>query len=254
MSLGLPPLLVANWKMYGTLAESVQRIKRLGALLNKHLVHCDIVVCPPFTLLRDFADHLPLIGVSLGAQDCHYSASGAHTGDVSAEMLADLRCNYVIIGHSERRQAYKESNELVAQKALAAHRAGLTAIVCVGETASERKAGKESEIVAEQILQSLPSSADAKNTVIAYEPVWAIGAASPPSNAEIQAMHAHIEKILAQRNLNLRIIYGGAVSEKNVREIISIKEVAGVLVGRASLDPEQFWSLINAANDISAIV
>jgi triosephosphate isomerase len=236
--------------MYGTLAESVNRIKRLGSLLSQHLVHCDIVLCPPFTLLRDFADHLQAFGVSLGAQDCHYAASGAHTGDISAEMLADLRCRYVIIGHSERRSAYKESNELIAQKVLAAHRAGLIAIVCVGETAAELKEGRAAEIVEAQILNSLPDTATEKNTILAYEPVWAIGAAAAPAEAEIQAMHVRVLKILAQRNLNLRVIYGGAVSEKNVGNIVSLNEVAGVLVGRASLDPEQFWSLIQAANTL----
>ena len=175
------PLVAGNWKMNGTGAS----LDELGTLIDRlqttPVPGVDILVCPPATLLYLARELMRESGIALGAQDCHISASGAHTGDISAEMLADAGAAYVIVGHSERRADHGETSELVAAKAQAAHRAGLTPIICIGETEAERRAGRTLEIVAAQLQASLPSDANAANTVIAYEPVWAIGSGLTPS-------------------------------------------------------------------------
>jgi triosephosphate isomerase len=211
---------------------------------------CDIVVCPPALLLAQTAAGLSATPIYLGCQDCHVEASGAHTGDVSAEMLADSGCRYVIVGHSERRADHGEDDALVSAKAAAAHRAGLVAIVCLGESESERAAGQELAVVERQLAGSLPPGARAANTVVAYEPVWAIGSGRTPSESEVEAVHLHLRARLAARmgreGAAVRILYGGSVKAENAAGLMAIKDVDGALVGGASLSAASFWPIVEA--------
>jgi triosephosphate isomerase len=189
-------------------------------------------------------------GIGLGAQDCHPAAKGAHTGDVSAEMLRDAGCSHVILGHSERRTDHGEDDALVSAKAAAARRAGLVAIVCVGETEAERDAGRTLEVVERQVRGSFPDGMSAGELVIAYEPVWAIGTGRTPTNADIAAVHAHIRKLLKERMADgdaVRILYGGSMKPSNAKEILAIDDVDGGLVGGASLNAADFWTIARAA-------
>lgn len=248
------PLIVANWKMNGLLVESMQTMKKLRSLiLRKPLKKSKVALCPPATLLRDMAEKIPGTGLKLGGQDCHTDKSGAFTGDISAEMLRDMVCDYVILGHSERRQHHKESSGLVAQKATTAHKEKLITIICIGETNDEREAGKAIDIVTEQLLASVPKSANNRNTVIAYEPVWAIGTNKVPTDKEISEMHESIvktaKKSLKQFEKDVAVLYGGSANEKNAARILSLPGVGGLLVGRASLNAESFWNIIQAAEN-----
>jgi triosephosphate isomerase len=185
--------------------------------------------------------------VALGAQDCHGSVSGAHTGDVSASMLADAGCTYVIVGHSERRHDHGETDATVKAKATAAQAAGLVAIICVGETEAERNADRHLAVVERQVLASIPDDATAADTVVAYEPVWAIGTGRTATVADIAAMHAHIRALLARRlasGADVRILYGGSVKPGNATEIMAVADVDGALVGGASLKAEDFRAIV----------
>jgi triosephosphate isomerase len=208
------------------------------------------MICPPATLLAQMAWALRGSPVLLGAQDCHAQAAGAFTGDVSAEMLADAGARAVIVGHSERRALHGELDREVRAKAQAAHRAGLTAIVCVGETAGERAAGLTEEVVRRQLAGSLPDAATAANTVIAYEPVWAIGTGLTPTAADVARVHAAIRAALTQRfggeGSGMRILYGGSVKPANAKELLGIKDVNGALVGGASLKATDFLGIVAA--------
>jgi len=206
----------------------------------------DLLVCPPFPYIGAVSVALSGSGIGLGAQDCHMAASGAHTGDVAAAMLVDLGCGHVILGHSERRADHGESSVLVAAKARAAIAAGLTAIVCVGETEAERDAGKAEEIVQKQVAESIPSEAAAGNLVIAYEPVWAIGTGRTPSTKDVAAMHRHIRGLLAELG-PVPILYGGSVKPANAAELMAVPEVNGALVGGASLKGADFWAIAEGA-------
>ncbi len=211
-------------------------------------VACDLLVCPPFTALAAVAGVVDGSAVLLGGQDCHEEDSGAYTGNVSARMLTDIGCSDVILGHSERRALQHESSELVQSKTIAAHRAGLRAIVCVGESESERDAGEALATVAGQLEGSIPADADTENTVVAYEPVWAIGTGRTPVAAEIVEMHAHIRQtlsnILSGKNISdFRLLYGGSVNPGNAGEILSLDGVNGALVGGASLEPASFLDI-----------
>ncbi len=242
------PLVAGNWKMNGSRAMTRDLLSALGGSLGAAgPAPCEIVVCPPAPYLADAANLLASVpGIALGAQDCHAAASGAHTGDISAAMLGDLGCAYVIVGHSERRSAHGERCAAVRAKAEAALAAGLNAIVCVGETQADREAGRAPEVVGAQIGDSLPGGANAANTVIAYEPVWAIGTGRTPDGAEIGAIHAAIRTQLCARfgdGHGFRILYGGSVNPDNAAAILAVDEVNGVLVGGASLDPAAFWSI-----------
>lgn len=212
---------------------------------------CDVVVCPPFTLIEKAAAQMNGSPFSIGAQDCHPQTTGAFTGDVSAAMLADAGARYVILGHSERRAGYTESDELIASKAAAAHAAGLTTIICVGETRHERDEGRAIEIVGAQLQGSIPTSADSSNMAIAYEPVWAIGTGLVPTIEEIAEVHAFIRRMLEERlgqhGRNVRILYGGSVKASNAAAIFSVPDVDGALVGGASLKADEFAGIIAAA-------
>jgi triosephosphate isomerase len=244
------PLVAGNWKMNG-LKASASEITALGEkLAGAKAPGCEILVCPPATLLSTFAPLAVKAGIGLGAQDCHAKPSGAHTGDISAEMLADIGCAYVIVGHSERRADHAESDEIVKAKAEAAHRAGLAAIICVGETEVERDAGDTLEVVAGQIADSIPKDATAANTVIAYEPVWAIGTGRTPSTDDVAEVHGLIRNALDMRvgeeGKAMRILYGGSVKPANARQLMAVPNVDGALVGGASLKAEDFWGIIEA--------
>ncbi len=240
------PLVAGNWKMNGSRAMTRDLLASLGtALDDAGGAPCEIVVCPPAPYLADAARALASIpGIRLGAQDCHGAASGAHTGDVAAGMLADLGCRYAIVGHSERRGDHGEDSATVRAKAAAALAAGLGAIVCVGETRADREAGRAEAVVGGQLDASLPDGADAENCVIAYEPVWAIGTGLTPTPAQIDEIHASIRARLDRRRADgVRILYGGSVKPENAAAILAVADVDGALVGGASLDADAFWSI-----------
>ncbi len=208
-------------------------------------VRCDIVLCPPHPMLRTVWDAIAGSPVLLGGQDCHPMPEGAFTGDVAAEMLADAGCRYVIVGHSERRHAHREDDAAVRAKAAAAHRADLKAIVCVGETLEERDAGGAEDVVSAQLAGALPDAAGAANTVVAYEPVWAIGTGRVAELEDIAAMHAAIRARVPE-GASMRLLYGGSVKPNNAEGILALDDVDGALVGGASLDAEDFFAIVEA--------
>ena len=243
------PLVAGNWKMNGlgaALAEARRVRDRLGE--TGFAVGVDAMICPPVTLLATLARETAGSKLLVGGQDCHAAASGAHTGDLSAEMLADVGATAIIVGHSERRADHGERDRDVHAKALAAHRAGLTAIVCIGETAGERRAGLTLEVVARQLAGSLPKQAKAGDTVVAYEPVWAIGTGLTPTVADVAEVHAFLRRTLAQHlgaeGNTMRLLYGGSVKPDNARTLMAVSEVNGALVGGASLKADDFLAII----------
>ncbi len=238
-------LVAGNWKMNG-LADALVEIDALREALPAP--DCDVLVCPPATLISRMA----ALGLPVGAQDCHPAASGAHTGDLSAEMLSDAGAVAVIVGHSERRADHGETDAMVADKARAAWRAGLLAIICVGETEAERDAGRALEVVGRQLAGSVPDRATAEGMVIAYEPVWAIGTGRTPTLEEIGAVHAFIRAAMVERfgaaiGAGMRILYGGSVKPSNAAEIFAVADVDGGLVGGASLKAADFLPIVRAA-------
>ena len=211
----------------------------------------DLLVCPPFTLIGKSAAAVAGSKVMIGAQDCHPKLSGAHTGDISAEMLKDSGAQAVIVGHSERRADHGESDALVRAKAEAAHRAGLVAVICVGETLAEREAGQTLAVVGRQIRGSVPDNADGQRVVVAYEPVWAIGTGKTPTVADIAEVHGSIRQELTARFGGqvagaIRILYGGSVKPENAKVLLQAKDVDGALVGGASLKAKDFLAIANA--------
>ncbi len=226
-----------NWKMNG-LAASLAEVSQLpkGGDVT-------VLICPPATLLAPMA----ALGrdVAAGGQDCHVAASGAHTGDISAPMLADAGATYVIVGHSERRTDHGETSETVAQKAQSAYAAGLIAVICLGETLDQREAGETLAVIAEQLKASIPAEATAQNTVIAYEPVWAIGTGKVPTIEQIAEVHDALRAALPDTSL----LYGGSVKASNAAEIFSVANVDGALVGGASLTAADFGPIITALSD-----
>lgn len=242
--LAIRPLVAGNWKMNG-LAASVGELSKMIA--GAGAVKADLMVCPPATLIAAFAKSVQGGKIAIGGQDCHAAVSGAHTGDIAAEMLADAGATAVIVGHSERRTDHHETDAQVKAKALAAWRAKLLAIVCVGETRAEREAGKTLDIVGRQLDGSLPDGATAANLVVAYEPVWAIGTGLTPTPADVAEVHAFIRKTLTgrfhDRGAGVRILYGGSVKPSNAGELLTIADVNGALVGGASLKAEDFLGI-----------
>jgi len=245
-------LIAGNWKMNGLREDGIALAGGIAAKAMGQDLACDVVVCPPTTLLAKIDRAFEASTVALGGQDCHAAEKGAHTGDISAEMLHDAGCRYVIVGHSERRTDHGEDSATVEAKAVAAHRAGLTAIICVGETGEQRDAGQTLDVIAQQVVASLPPNADGANTVIAYEPVWAIGSGRTPTLDEIGAVHGHIRKTLAQAcgtaADRMRVLYGGSVKGANAAEILAVEAVDGALVGGASLKADDFWQIVTAAS------
>jgi triosephosphate isomerase len=240
------PLIAGNWKMNGlkaSMAEFEAMLAGALAVAGK----ADLLVCPPVTLLAAFADKARGAGLVVGAQDCHPKASGAHTGDISAEMLADVGAKAIIVGHSERRADHDESDALVRQKAEAAWRAGLTAIVCIGETQAHRDAGQTLDICSGQLNGSLPDGATSANLVVAYEPVWAIGTGLTPTTADVEQVHRFIREALTDRfkraGALIRILYGGSVKPSNAAELMAVANVNGALIGGASLKAADFLAI-----------
>jgi triosephosphate isomerase (TIM) len=237
------PLVAGNWKMHG-LKASAAELQKIIAGAQK-LAHVDVMVCPPATLLAEFATAARGSQLALGGQDCHALPAGAYTGDISAEMLKDAGAQAVIVGHSERRQHHGETNEAVRAKALAASRAGLLPIVCVGETRAERDGGDALLVVRTQLDGSLPDGA--ADFAVAYEPVWAIGSGITPTARDVADMHGLIRRQLASRygeaGQGTRILYGGSVKPENARELMAVEHVDGALVGGASLKAEEFLAI-----------
>ncbi len=240
------PLIAGNWKMHG-LRGSAGELEKIIAGARK-LPEVEMVICPPATLIMSFAATAFGSPITVGGQDCHAEAVGAFTGDISAEMLKDAGATAVIVGHSERRRYHGESDAVVQAKANAAFRAGLIAIVCVGETRAEREAGRALAVVGSQIEGSLPEGAG--DFVVAYEPVWAIGTGLTPTPGDVAAMHHFIRERLESRysesGQGVRILYGGSVKPTNARELLAVKNVDGALVGGASLVAEEFLKIASA--------
>lgn len=244
------PLVAGNWKMNG-LRAALKELGEMGQGYDAALrAKCDLLICPPAHLVH--AASLAAIGtrIAVGGQDCHAKASGAHTGDISAEMLADAGATHCIVGHSERRADHGESSAVVKAKAEAVLRAGLVAIVCVGETKDERVSGKTLAVVRRQVKSSLPDGATAANTVIAYEPVWAIGTGLTPTVADVAEVHADIRRtlkgVLKAEAAGVRILYGGSVKPENAKALLSVENVDGALVGGASLKAADFLAIAAA--------
>lgn len=245
------PLIAGNWKMNGLRADALalatavaEGVKRAG------WTDREILVCPPATLLMAVAEAMKGSGVLVGGQNCHADASGAHTGDISAEMLRDASASHVIVGHSERRTDCGETDAAVRAKAEAAWHAGLLPIVCIGETLAEREAGRTLQVLETQIKGSVPAAATAAKLVVAYEPVWAIGTGKTPTVAEVAAAHAHIRKVLSGLVPDadaVRLLYGGSVKGSNAGELLAVGDVDGALIGGASLKADEFLAIAKAA-------
>ena len=248
---GLQPLIAGNWKMNGT-GAALSQLERLAKLLEQAGPRTpDILICPPSTLIYRAAQAARNTPIRIGGQDCHPAENGAHTGDISAPMLADAGASHVIVGHSERRADHGETSAQVRQKAEAALAANLVPVICVGETEAERLAGDANRVVADQLAASMPDSFGDTPIVVAYEPVWAIGTGRTPTLTDIADMHAHMRALLAGRfgpaGEAARLLYGGSVKPDNASEILRTDNVNGALVGGASLLAEDFFAIIKAA-------
>lgn len=241
-------LAAGNWKMHGASAELAEIRDLLGRIGD---TGCEVLICPPATLIDRMHALSEGSSLALGGQDCHMAQSGAHTGDISAAMLKDAGASYVIVGHSERRADHGETDAVVRAKASAAHSEGLTAIICLGETLEERDAGDTLGVVEQQLVNSLPDGVDGTNTVIAYEPVWAIGTGRTPTLDQIAEVHDHLRAQLqselgAETADDIRLLYGGSVKPGNAAEIFAVSNVDGALVGGASLKAADFGGIIEA--------
>jgi triosephosphate isomerase (TIM) len=246
------PVIAGNWKMYKLLGEAVETAQALkGLVANAN--HCEVVIAPVFTALKTVADRMEGSNVRIAAQDCAVQNEfGAHMGEIAPAMLKDVGCSHVIIGHSERRQFYSETDQSVNKKAKATLAAALTAIVCVGEMLAEREAGNAESVVKGQLVNSLEglTVSDMERIIIAYEPVWAIGTGKTATPEQAQEMHGHIRRTIAETHGNdvanaMRILYGGSVKPDNIKELMSQDDVDGALVGGASLDAESFARIVN---------
>lgn len=240
-------VVAGNWKMHG-LGSDLPRIEAIAS--QSAAAGCEVLLCVPATLIER-ACRVAGPDMAIGGEDCHPKAQGAHTGEVSGAMLADAGASHVILGHSERRADHGETDAIVAQKVEAALEAGLIAIVCLGETLSERDAGATLSVVGRQLVASIPTDAEADRLIIAYEPVWAIGTGRTPTTNEIAEVHAHLRAGLARRfgpekAADVPLLYGGSVKPNNAAAIFALPEVDGALVGGASLDPVDFGPIITA--------
>lgn len=240
--------IVANWKMNGRLTSGLSLARDIAdkAVAQKPLPF-DVVLCPPATLIWPIAEAIMGTPVMLGGQDCHTANHGAFTGDISAGMLADLGCRYVIVGHSERRRDHGETSELIAQKVAAAQLAGLTAIVCVGETQEQRVSGNADAVIVQQVVASLPEKGQASQLIVAYEPIWAIGSGTVPEPEDVRQVHRLIRRTLGSAGEAVPVLYGGSVTPHNADSILGEPEVDGVLVGGASLNSDGFWAIAEKA-------
>lgn len=243
------PLIAGNWKMNGTRASLAELQAMVAAATAGLGDGVDLLICPPATLLAE-AVHLANRSVSIGGQDCHTGTSGAHTGDISAVMLADAGATHVIVGHSERRADHGEGDDLVRAKMQAARSAGLVAVVCVGETQDQRDAGETLGVLGAQLAGSLSDDVTAITTVVAYEPVWAIGTGRTPTAGDVAEVHAFIRRTLVERfgvdGQDVRLLYGGSVKPSNAAELLGVDNVDGALVGGASLKADDFIAICRA--------
>jgi triosephosphate isomerase len=244
------PLIAGNWKMNGLQSDGLPLARGIAAL---NLGGRDVLICPPFTMITSVCGAVAGSAVLVGGQDCHAKPSGAHTGDVSARMLHDAGARWVIVGHSERRADHGETDVTVLAKAQAAQGADLGAIICIGETLAEREAGRTLQVLSTQLAGSVPAGAAAARTVVAYEPVWAIGTGKTPTVAEVAAAHAHIRQVLGAitpEAETIRVLYGGSVKGSNAAELLAVANVDGALVGGASLKIDEFAAIIAAARAV----
>ena len=238
--------------MNTTLQEGVKLAEEVNAAVKAADVKCDVVICVPFTHLASISEKIDKNALGLGAENCADHKSGAYTGEVSAPMVASTGANYVILGHSERRADHCEINEIVQKKARAAHENGLKTIICIGESEAERDAGKALDVCTKQISGSVPDNATAADTVIAYEPIWAIGTGKTPTPADVEEVHAAVRKALAKKlgkaqANKMRILYGGSVKPGNAKEFLSLPDVDGALIGGASLKTADFLGIAKNA-------
>jgi len=243
-------MVAGNWKMNGTTA-ALREPRLLAGMLRGVKLKCDVVICPPATLIRRAKSVMKGSKIKLAGQDCHAAVSGAHTGDISADMLKDAGATAVIVGHSERRTNHKETDAIVSAKAQAAHKAGLVAIICIGETLDERKGGKTLDVLTTQIRGSVPAGSTAANTVIAYEPVWAIGTGQNATGEMVAEIASAIRDALgrfwpAALARRAPVLYGGSVTPDNVDALLTYGQIDGFLVGGASLDSKKFLALAAA--------
>ena len=248
------PLIAGNWKMNG-LRRSIDTIEAIMAKAQDGVLEkLDLLICPPATLISLAVKALDTAPIHIGGQSCHAGESGAHTGDIAPEMLCDLGASFVLAGHSERRADHHEDDAAVAAQTLGAWRAGLTSVICVGETRQEREAGQEIAVVNAQLSGSVPDGATAENTVIAYEPVWAIGTGLTPTVADIAAMHDAIRAELVGRfgdeGARMRLLYGGSVKPSNAGEVLRPHNVDCALIGGASLSASDFMEIAQAVADM----
>ncbi len=240
-------LIAGNWKMNGTL-DSISEILKIDKLCNGYEV--DVALCVPNTIISKANENISHKKLVIGAQNCHHDESGAYTGDVSAKMLKDAGAKIIIVGHSERRLFYKETNEIVNRKAESIIKSDLQTIICIGETEDEKNMGLTNEIVCTQLENSMPSISDENNTVIAYEPIWAIGTGRIPSLKDIEFVHKELRSLVSkikgiETANKMRILYGGSVKPNNAKDIFELDDVDGALVGGASLKSEDFMGIIN---------
>lgn len=247
------PLIAGNWKMFKTVPEGINLVNIIKAGVHK-ITDCDAVVCPPFTALRAISDVIRGTKIELGAQDMHFEAEGAFTGEISPLMLKDVGCRYVIIGHSERRQYFKETDELIHKKVVAALKYNLIPILCLGETLEERESRRAFEVVKQQFDQSLKDlkSEEMERVVIAYEPVWAIGTGRTATPEQAEQMHSYIRRLLNERygdavGGRVKILYGGSVKPDNIAQLMTKPNVDGALVGGASIKAEAFIQIVTNA-------
>ena len=250
MSIRRKKIVAGNWKMNGTVS-SLDQIRQLCDLVRNDTF--EVIVCPPTTLLSQAIDIAKDSTITIGSQNCHEKESGAYTGEISPAMLTDLGVKVVILGHSERRENNFETSELVRNKAKAAHKSQLTTLICIGETEEQKNNGHTVDVIKEQLNHSLPMTTNEENTIIAYEPIWAIGSGKTPSADDIKQVHktlrTHIKKITTSEiAAKMRILYGGSVNSDNCYEILNIEDVDGALVGGASLSAVSFSSIINSTS------
>jgi triosephosphate isomerase len=243
------PIVAGNWKMNG-LRASLGEIRAIAEGARRLADVVDMVLCPPLTLTYVATTLVEDGPLSIGVQDCHFAAAGAHTGDVSAEMIADCLATHVIVGHSERRADHADSDATVRAKVEAAWRAGLIAIVCIGETDEERRRGETLDVVSRQLAGSLPDGATSANIIVAYEPIWAIGTGRTPTPDDVAEVHGHMREALARRypqeGRTMRLLYGGSVKPANAAELMAVANVDGALVGGASLKSADFLAICDA--------
>jgi triosephosphate isomerase len=243
-------IVAGNWKMNGTIS-SLEQISQLPNLITKN--NCEVIICPPSTLLMSAISVVKNTSIEIGSQNCHEKNSGAYTGEIAPKMLAEIGVTVGIVGHSERREYHYETNELVQRKAKALHQINLKSIICIGETEAQKKNGETIAVIKSQLSQSLPITANDQNTIIAYEPIWAIGSGETPTIGDIREVHRILRNYVAEITnddmaAKIRIVYGGSVNTENCSEILRVENVDGALVGGASLLSSSFSTIINSSS------